>query len=608
MGKRRPSDAQPLSAPPRLVGDLIRAGVAPRSRRDLLRAAAVAAGSSAAAGVGIRSSAAPVPLPATSSSRAQDPSASDASQIALPLNPFGQAVTIDPHRTVNWGPFWALLPHVWSGLLRFDENGSVIPDLAERVDPADDATIWVARLRPDLRFASGRPIVAQDFIDSWKRALSPVSPSPMAQFMEVVEGYDAFVSGASTDIGFSAGDDRTVEIRLSRPVAAFPSSLATFVWAVLDADVLNDPDVADPFLANAGAGQWRFTEFVDGDRLVMEPNPEYWSEEAPAISNVTWRIVDGPDAAATALDLYRNDEVALADVPHSLLESVTGDPTLSAELVTIESPSSTLAIGMDFNQEPFNDVRVRQAVAASIDRERWAAELTDGEHQPAQSFVPPAVSLLSDYRAADPIETDPNRARQLLEEAGLDPESNAPDIVYYQSAESSSTDLERHAALLTMIEENCGLVIRHDTSLTAQQIAATQVDNGGRQFDIVWWWSVTETPSLLETAGSSTSPYMAGWFNWSAQVSNTAGFELGAASREFDALVAAAGRELDEEVRNDTYREAEQLLLDNAVLIPLGHWTQRFVQKPWLRGTRQGPWSGSIPVRFDREVAVEGRP
>ena len=572
-----------------------------------MRATAILAGASISTGTGVRAHASLAEPTGTSRVRAQDASGSDGEPLALPFNPFGQPVTIDPHRTVNWGPFWSLLPHVWSGLLRFDENGAVVPDLAESVDPGEDASTWIATLKPDLRFASGRPVVAQHFIDSWARALDPVSPSPMAQFMEDVDGYDAYVSGTGTDIGFSALDDRTVEIRLSRPMAAFPSYLATFVWAVLDPDVLADPETPDPFLANAGAGQWRFTEFIEGERLVMEPNPEYWDDPSTTISSVIWRIVDGPDAAATALELYRNDEVALADVPSSLYGTVSEDATLSAELVSIGSPSSTLAIGMDFNQEPFTDVRVRQAIAASIDRERWAAEITGGEYEPARSFVPPSVSLTSGYEPATPIPTDPDRARRLLGDAGIDPAGNMPDIVYYQPADASQTDIDRHAALLAMIEENSGLVVRHDTSLTAEQIAATQADNAGRQFDIVWWWSVAETPLLLETAGSSLSPYMTGWFNWSAQLDTQGELDPGAASSEFDALVAAAGQELDREARNSSYREAEQLLLDNAVLVPLGYWIQRFVQKPWLTGTRQGPWSGSIPVRFDRDVAIEDR-
>lgn len=587
--------------------NLVASGVVARSRRDLFRAAAIIAGASATAGTGVSALAAPRPAPAGSASGFQNGDVQTDQAIALPFNPFGQPVTLDPHRTVNWGPFWALFPHVWSGLLRFDENGSVIPDLAEAVEPGTDASVWIATLRADLTFASGRPILAQHFVDSWKRALDPASPSPMAQFMAAVEGYDAFVAGVGTDMGFSVIDDRTIEIRLSEPVAEFPSHMATFVWAVLDPDVLDDPEITNPFIADAGAGQWRFTEFIDGDRLVMQPNPEYWDEASPSISSVTWRIVDGPEAVRSAFDLYRNDEVAVADITPTLVDMVAGDDSLSAELVIIPSQSSTLAIGMDFNQEPFDDVRVRQAVAAAIDRERWATELTDGEYTPARSLVPPSVTLSSGYEPAAPIETDPDRARELLAAAGITSESSPPDIVYYQAATDSQEHVERDAGLLAMIAENSGLVIRHDTTLTSDQIAATQVDNGGRQFGIIWWWTVTDTAALLETAGSSTSRYMAGWFNWSPQLPANGDRDPGAASAQFDSLVESAGRELDPQLRNDTYRRAEQLLLDNAVLIPLGHWVQRFVQKPWLQGTRQGPWSGSIPVRFDREVVVRGR-
>lgn len=589
------------------LNDLVLSSVTPHSRRDLVRASAVMAGASALAGSGVRALAAPAYSATASNVSLQDGDIQTGESISLPFNPFGQPVTLDPHRTVNWGPFWVLFPHVWSGLLRFDENGSVIPDLAETVEPVDDAATWIATIRADLKFASGRSITAQLFVDSWKRSLDPVSPSPMAQFMEVVEGYDAFVAGSSTEIGFAATDDRTIEIRLSKQVGAFPSYMATFGWAILDLDVLNDPEISDPFLANAGAGQWRFTEFVDGDRLVMEPNPEYWDEPSPSIAEVTWRIVDGPDAATNALDLYREDEVISADIPLSHIETANGDETLSAELITVQSQSSTLAIGMDFSQEPFDDLRVRQAVAASIDKERWASELTGGEYVPAQSFVPPSVSLSSEYQPATLISTDPDRARELLADAGIDPETNTPDIVHYQPATDSQANIDQHAALLAMIEENSGLAIRHDTTLTIEQIAANQGDNGGRQFDIVWWWTVTDTAALLETAGLSTSQYMVGWFNWSPQLQADGDRDPGAASAEFDSLVTEAGQELDAQVRNDAYRSAEQLLLDNAVLIPLGHWVQRYVQKPWLQGTRQGPWSGNIPVRFDRDVVIRGR-
>jgi ABC-type transport system substrate-binding protein len=159
-----------------------------------------------------------------------------------------------------------------------------------------------------------------------------------------------------------------------------------------------------------------------------------------------------------------------------------------------------------------------------------------------------------------------------------------------------------------MIEQNSGLVIRHDTTLTADQILALQADNGGRQFDIVWWWTVTDTAALLQTAGQSTSPYMSGWFNWSPDLETADDQDPGAASSQFDELVSTANLSTEADARNDAFRQAEQLLLDNAVYVPLGHWVQRFVQKPWLQGTRQGAWSGRIPVRLDADVTVQGRP
>lgn len=602
-----PAHRTPNEIPPDTLRKAVRAGVPPHSRRDMLRAMVVLGGGVT---IGAVSSVAPdlQSVRATAArAMAQDGEVETGAELDLPLNPFGQPVTIDPHRTVNWGPFWVVLPHVWAGPLRFDENGAVEPELADRVEPVDDASRWRIILKPDLRFASGRAISSQDCIASWKRALDPRAVSPMAAFMSNVDGFDAFTSGESADIGFAAIDDRTVEITLAQPDSSFPSSLATFVWAVLDLEVFADSDADDPLLADAGAGAWRFTELVDGDRLVMEPNPEYWGDPSPSITRVVWRILDGVDANSRAIELYRAGDLAVADVPLSLLATVRDDEALSAELVTIESQSSTMAIGLDFNQEPFGDIRVRQGVAAAVDRGSWASDIWQDAFVPATGFVPPVVSQTSGY---DPVVAnfgDPESARQLFEAAGFDPASDAPDIVYFQAATDSPDDIERHAALLQMIEDNSGLAIRHDTSLTPDQIAARQQDNGGRQFDIVWWWTVSETAAILDAAANPESTAMRGWFNWSSELPAVEDSVPGEAASTFQERIAEAKASLDPDTRNTAFREAEQILLDNIVYIPLGHWVQRFVQQPWLQGTRQGPWSGLLPVRIDADVVVSGR-
>lgn len=585
----------------------VTAGIPAHSRRDMVRAVAIIAGAAGFAG-GTRSvTAGPDRRLEPMRSIAQEGDGVTTTELPLPLYPFGQPVTLDPHRTVNWGPFWVLLPHVWAGPLRFDENGAVQPALAETVEPNDDATVWRLSLRPDITFGSGREIVSEDCIASWKRPLEPGAVSPMAEFMSNVDGFDAYTSGESTEIGFTAIDDRTIEIRLAEPDSSFPASLATFVWAVIDLNVFADPEVDDPLLADAGAGAWRFTEFIEGERLVMEPNREYWGEPATSIERVVWRILDGPDAMTQALDLYRSDELAIADVPVSILDTVQEDAGLSEDMVTIDSQASTVAIGLDFNQAPFDNVQVRRAIAAAIDNDLWASEIWEGAFVPAESFVPPVVAVVSGYTPATVEFGEPESAAEILERAGIDPLTDIPDIVYFQPATDGPDDIERHGRLLRMIEDNSGIVIRHDTSLTRDQIGARHRDDGGRQFDIVWWWTVTDTAKILDTAANPDSPAMRGQFNWSSELEPVGEDNPAAAASRYRELIMEANASVDPDARNEAFRQAEQLLLDNAVYIPLGHWVQRFVQKPWLQGTRQGPWSGSLPVEIDADVVIQSR-
>ncbi len=578
------------------------------TRRNLVRSTAAVAGMATIAGAfPISDAAAFGSASSAAHSLGQDEVQTDV-EISIPFLPYGQPVSLDPHRSGNWGPFWTLFPHVWSGLLRFNQNGQVENDLAESVIADDTQTIWTAKLRSGVKFASGRQVTADDFINSWKRALSPSALSPMSAFMEPVKGFAEFTTGKSTEIGLIAKDAETLEITLGMPQRSFPSYLATFVWAIVDGDVLADASVPNPFVSNAGAGAWRFTEFVDDDHITMEPNENYWDDPSPSLVKVTWVILSGDDAETVALQQYGDGAIVSADVPLSQYDAVNADETRKAELQTIGSQGSTIAIGLDFSQPPFDDVRIRRAVAASIDRGSWANDIWRGSFAPAGPFTAPVTANIADYTPPEGIAFAPDEAKKLLTDAKFNPAESSADIVYFQPATDSVDDQQRHAALLKMIQDNCGIVIRQDTSLTLDQIASQQKDNGGRQFDIVWWWPDVDSPAFLSKVGASSSPFMNGWFNWAADIAQSGDFDPGKDSKTFDTLLSEAAKSGDAGVRNATYQQAEKLLLDNAVYIPLGYWIQRFVQKPWLQGTKQGPWSGRIPVRFDKDVVVRGKP
>jgi ABC-type transport system substrate-binding protein len=306
----------------------------------------------------------------------------------------------------------------------------------------------------------------------------------------------------------------------------------------------------------------------------------------------------------SALGDFMAGNLAIADVPASQVSTIDADESLSPLLVEIPDPSSVIALGMDFNQPPFDDLRYRRAVAASIDRAAWIEQLEQPAYVAAESMVPPAVQITADYTPATAIPFDPAVARSLLAEAGYDPEGGGPDVVFYQAGTDAEQTIAEVSALLTMIEEQSGLVIRHDTSLSPAQVAALQTDTGGRQIGLVWWWSDSDTPSLLQRIGQSSSPAMAGWFNWSPELVGVEDQNPGASSAEFDEAISLANQAVDPDERNAAFRSAEQLLLDDAVYVPIGYWVQRFVQQSWLTGTRQGPWSGSLPIAIDEDVEI----
>lgn len=575
----------------------LRAATPRPTRRDLLRWSAITAGAVATARAGVIEAAPARVL-------RQDAPIVEGAAITVPFDAYGQEITLDPHRSADYGGFWVMFPNVWGGLLRYDELGRVALDLAERAVRSQDGLRYTFTIREGATYASGNPVVGQDFVAAWTRALDPANLSPMAAFMQPLRGFDEWLAGAAdVQLGFSSPDERTVVVELAAPYNYFPSFMASFVWAVVDPAVLADSGQENFVLNGAGTGPWQFTEFERDTRFVMEPNPNYYDPASPSLARIVWPIVDGPDAASTALALYRDENAASADVPLSLLPDVEADETLSAELVRLDQDQATIrSLAMDFRQPPFDDVRVRRAFGLAFDRNRFS-EIYSGTWTPAAVFTPPVVNALSGYQPPEGFPFDPEQGRALLGEAGYPDGQGLPEIVYYHPAGDLDAELERVAAVLQMLQDNLGVAVTLDSSRTQEEIDQLIADTGGLQFTIIWWQTVSDTPFLLSDVFRPDSPYMAGVFNWSPDLEPIGG-DPGAAAAEFAELVAQADVELDTATRNDLYRQAEALALENAVYVPAGNWVPMFVQKPWLQGARQGPWTGRLPILFDQNVVV----
>ena len=106
----------------------------------------------------------------------------------MPFDAFGQTINLDPHRSSDYGGFWVMYPNVWNGFLRYDENGRIALDLAEKISRSADGLRYTCSIREGAAYASGNPVLADHFVASWQRALDPANLSPMVAFMEAVNG------------------------------------------------------------------------------------------------------------------------------------------------------------------------------------------------------------------------------------------------------------------------------------------------------------------------------------------------------------------------------------------------------------------------------------
>jgi ABC-type transport system substrate-binding protein len=196
------------------------------------------------------------------------------------------------------------------------------------------------------------------------------------------------LDGAATELrGLKVLDRHTVQIRLKEPQGVFLSNLGPSTSFILPRDVVRDRGAA--FAQKpVGTGPYRFVEWVPGQRFVMERNPDYFVKGLPKIDRIEYTL--GVDPAVAMLKLERGEVDFLADgIPSAEFPRVMGDPKLR-ELVGSGPLYVTHWLGVNVTMKPFDDVRVRRALAYAIDKDRLI-RLLRGVAVRTDGFLPPGV-------------------------------------------------------------------------------------------------------------------------------------------------------------------------------------------------------------------------
>lgn len=303
---------------------------------------------------------------------------------------------------------------MYDGLLALDHQGQLVPALAERWSSLEGGKAYEFTLKAGLRFHDGRPVGPLDVKASLERLLNPATRSPGGDFYKRLVGAPAILEGKATELkgGFEATGPLSFKLNLSEAQPIFPLLLAMPFASIVPAGESTDRLRERPL----GTGPFAFDTWAPGRSMRLKAFDHANARPVPAVSGVHFSIGLSEGMEVLAYERGDLDLIgAIRNVPAADYGRLSHDPRY-AKLMVEGADASYHYVGMNCEVKPFDDLRVRRAVAMAIDKER-IVRLVNGRGTPARGILPPSMP------GFDPsfqgIAHDPAGAKRLLAEAGF---------------------------------------------------------------------------------------------------------------------------------------------------------------------------------------------
>ena len=497
------------------------------------------------------------PEPTASSSA---PAAADTTDSAEPLEGgrfvrlYVDPPTLDPHLTTD-ATSAQVIVEVFGGLVTIDRNLDVVPDLAESWDISADGRVYTFRIRPDAVFHDGKPVTAEDVRWSLERVTDPLTEAPnVDQYLGDIVGVDAKLAGDVLEIsGVQVINGHTIEITIDASKSFFLAKMTYPTAFVLDRENI-EANPKNWFRKPNGTGPFKMTEYKVGETLILSRHDAYHLGSAK-VAEVEMILSGG-----TSMLMYENDEIDIAGVGLADLDRLL-EPShsLNAELTRAAPSFSVQYIGLNVNEPPLDDVKVRQALNLAIDKREIATIVLGDQVVPAKGILPPGFPGFSE--SVSGYKFDPIKAKQLLLESkyGNDLDNLPPITITTPGSFGANVSLDMEV-VLAMWEKNLGIT----TEFQQTEFATFLKDLNKRRFqmfDIGWIADYPDPENFLDILFYSDSSNNHTNYN----------------NPEVDALLEKARVETDETLRFSIYNEVEQTILDDAPWIPLWYSGERYL-------------------------------
>lgn len=467
------------------------------------------------------------------------------------------------------------------GLFGFDDDMKIIPMLAESYEANDNATEFTIHLRQGISFTDGTPFdaaAAKANFDRWgDKTLGLKRTTLLCNILE------------STEIV----DDYTVKVKLTEPFGAFISTLAHPACVLMSPKVIEQGSAAcaeNP----VGTGQYIFQEWVAGDHATVTLNPDWWGYDAEicggtalaepdaGFKSITFRPV-GENASRVAM-LQSGDADFIWPVPTESMQLLAEDPD-----VYVDAGEGIVVRWLFLNtqKEPFTDVRVRQALNYGVDKDAYIAVVKNGLASQATSIIGPSVQH---YKHNDPYPYDPEKAKELLAEAGY-PDGFDTTII----CRSTTADLKQSEFLQQQLAQiGVNVEIRSfENAIVSEMVEGAEGPGSEAEVDMyISGWSTS-----TGDADWGIRPLLAKESEPPASF-NISYFE----SDELDELLYSALETADEEKRGEYYAEAQDLVWQECPMVFLANDYNTWGSKANVANVKIYP-DGCLNIRNARMAA-----
>lgn len=476
--------------------------------------------------------------------------------------------TLDPTLNV-YSKSSTVLQNLFRGLYKVGQEDKAVPALAEGYTLDETGTIYTFTLREGIKWSDGSPVTAADFEYSWKRVLNPDVASGASWYLYYIKNARAYNSGEvdADEVGVKAIDDRTLEVTLENPTAYFIDLLCVTAYYPVKKDIVESTDSWTQSAETlVSTGPYMVKEIKPKEKLILVKNPNYIDTDKVKLDEIEIVYIESPEAELAA---YMNGDVDVCDnVSKEALTQYKGTNEFFAA-----NRIGTNYYDINCSIKPFDDARVRKALAYSIDRKVLVENIIQGSYVPAHGFVPFGIPYTpqegKEYRdvVGNLFEEDVEAAKKLLADAGFPNGEGFPTLKLITFNSQTNKDVAQ--AMQSMWQQNLGITVEIVTF--ESKVYWDELDKG--DFNVAYDGWTGDYPDPMTNLDLFMLENTADDNRW-----------VGDGANRYDELMFENLALKDNVQRYKNFEEAEKILMDEMPIIPTYYLNDEYLAKPYVTG------------------------